>query len=119
MAGRGRGARLKGANFERQLAKILTEKTKFEWSRGLGQTRRGGAEVCDVCSDALPDLHIEAKRQKKCNIKAAMAQALNDIQGTAKTPVVITKDDHGDILVTMQMDAWIDYFNAWAKVNKK
>lgn len=58
MASRGRGARAKGANFERSLAKIITESTSIEARRGLAQTRGGGAEVSDV---EMPKIHIEAK----------------------------------------------------------
>lgn len=111
MASRGKGARLKGANFERQLAKKLTDATNIEFKRGLGQTRRGGAEVADVVCDALPMIHIEAKRQKRCNIKAAMFQAVDDIGATGKIPIVITKDDHQDILVTMKFEDWVAIFN--------
>lgn len=112
MAKRGRGARVKGAAFERKLAKLLTEATKYEFKRGLGQARRGGGEISDVYSDDVPGIHIEAKRQVKCNIKAAMRQALNDIEksGNEKIPIVITKDDREEILVTMNFDDWVSWF---------
>lgn len=106
----GRGARVKGASFERKVASMLTEDTKVKFERGLGQTRRGGEEVSDVFSKDAPKWHFEAKRQIKCNIKAAMQQALNDVKETEKTPIVITKDDHGDILVTMRYEDWINLF---------
>jgi len=113
MATRGRGARLKGSNFERSLAKLLTEKTNKEFKRGLGQTRLGGEEVSDVYSDELPLIHIEAKCQKRCNIKAAIQQATDDTRETGKIPVVITKDDRSEILVTMKINDWLELFNAY------
>lgn len=110
MASRGRSARVKGATFERDLAKYFTDKTKLEAKRGLGQTRFGGAEVSDV---DIPHFHIEAKRQKRCRIKAAMQQAVDDSNVNGKIPVAITKDDRADILCTMRLDDWIKLFNAY------
>lgn len=110
MTSRGRGARIKGAAFERQLAKYFTENTVLDAKRGIGQTRSGGAEVSDV---DMPILHIEAKRHKRCNIKAALRQAIDDANVNGKIPVAITKDDRADILCTMRLDDWIKFFNAY------
>jgi len=114
MATRGRGARAKGANFERALAKIITNGTGIEARRGLAQTRGGGAEVSDV---EMPLVHIEAKRHKRCNIKAAMRQAVNDSEANGKIPVVITKDDRQDILVTMKIDDWLPFLKCYFQEN--
>lgn len=116
MASRGRGARVKGAAFERQLAKYFTDNTKLEAKRGIGQTRSGGAEVSDVDMEII---HIEAKRHKRCNIKAALKQAVNDASVNGKIPVAITKDDREKILCTMHLDDWIDFFNAYVEKIKK
>jgi len=111
MASRGRGARLKGANFEREIANYLSEKTNLEARRGLAQTRGGGAEVGDV---EIAHLQLELKRHKRCNIKAALRQAVNDSAGKNKIPVAITKDDREPILVTMLIDDWVQMFSAFA-----
>lgn len=110
MATRGRSARIKGATFERDLAKYFTDNTKLEAKRGLGQTRFGGAEVSDV---DIPYVHVEAKRQKRCRIKAAMEQAVADATVNGKLPVAITKDDRAEILCTMLLKDWIELFNAY------
>ena len=115
MASRGRGARIKGAAFERHLAKYFTENTSLDAKRGIGQTRCGGAEVSDV---DIPIVHIEAKRHKRCNIKAALKQAIDDAAVNGKIPVAITKDDRADILCTMLLDDWIQLFNAFIKNRK-
>ena len=116
MATRGRSARVKGATFERDLAKYFTDKTVLEAKRGIGQTRSGGTEVSDV---DIPYVHVEAKRQKRCRIKAAMEQAVADANINGKIPVAITKDDRADILCTMKLDEWILLFNAYLdKVHK-
>jgi hypothetical protein len=111
MASRGKSARTKGASFERELAKYFTENTSFIAKRGIGQSRLGGSEVSDV---DMPVLHIEAKRHKRCNIKSALKQAIDDANINKKIPVAITKDDRADILVTMRLDDWIGLFNAYA-----
>ena len=123
MASRGRGARVKGFQFERDIAKIFTDTTGVEFKRGLGQTRGGGADVPDVVPEdnALADrIHIECKRQKVCSIKGAMKQATDDvakrIEQTPETnpmPIVITKDDRKDILVTMQLNDFLLLFKEW------
>lgn len=112
MASIGRSARIKGATFERQLAKYFNENTTLDAKRGIGQTRSGGAEVSDV---DMPILHVEAKRHKRCNIKAALRQAIEDANVNGKIPVAITKDDRADILCTMRLDDWIHLFNAYVK----
>ena len=110
MTTRGRGARIKGAAFERLLAKYFTDNTPLEAKRGIGQTRSGGSEISDV---DMPIIHVEAKRHKRCNIKAALRQAIDDANINGKIPVAITKDDRADILCTMRLDDWIAFFNAY------
>lgn len=114
MASRGRGARNKGAQFEREIAKRLTDLTEgnYEFKRGLGQTRSAATEGADVQCDKLKDIiHIECKRHKRSPIKPALEQAINDC-GDA-IPIVITKDDREPELVTMRMQEWEPMFLAW------
>ena len=111
MASRGRGARQKGANFEREIAKLFSEKLERNFKRGLGQTRGGGAEVADVeiGQDSEDLFHFELKRHKRSDIKAAMRQAVSDIEEglSNKVPVAITKDDYKPIYVTMLLDDFL------------
>lgn len=117
MASRGRGARLKGSNFEREIANLLSAETGIDFQRGIGQSRGGGAEIADVCSDALPTVHFELKRQKRCSIRQAYLQALGDVNKT-KTRIIITKDDREDTLVTMELSEWLVFFKAWLSARK-
>ena len=114
MASRGRGARQKGASFEREIAKVLSA-TGFVFKRGLGQARGGGQEVADVTCDLLPDLHFELKCQQRPNIAGAYEQALRD--APQKTKIVITKADRSPTLVTMELDEWLPLFTQWVKPN--
>lgn len=106
MASIGRGARVKGHQFERDMAKYLSQRTGYKFKRGLGQTRQGGVEVSDVFSPDCPELHFECKRQKKCSIPAAFMQASLDCRKTSKMPIVITKSDRDETLVTMRLQDW-------------
>lgn len=115
MASPGRGARIKGHNFEREIAKMLSEATGSEFERGLGQARHGGSENSDVRSDEFPEFHFECKRHKKCNIKEAVRQAKKDIEDSkeSRIPIIVTKDDREEILVTMTMTDWLKFFQAY------
>ena len=115
MASRGAGARRKGAQFERDLAKLIKEKTSLDAKRGLGQSRSGGEEVSDV---DVHYIHIEAKRHKRCNIKAALRQAISDSSANGKIPIAITKDDRESILCTMLFEDWILFLNSYLETEK-
>lgn len=111
MATRGRSARLKGHNFEREMANRLTSDTGFSFKRGLSQTRGGSEEVADLVCDQLPSLHFECKRGKRCNIKAAYAQAKDAVLD--EMPIIITKEDRQPTFVTMAYEDWIILFKGW------
>jgi len=123
MASRGRGARAKGFQFERDIAKELSDATGFEFKRGLGQTRGGGGEVPDVVPPPFIGelVHIECKRQKSCSVKGAMKQADEDIAkriasaevSITPVPIAITKDDRKDTIVTMKLNDFLPLFKAW------
>ena len=118
MASRGRGARAKGFQFERDIATAFSKATGLTFKRGLGQTRGGGTEVPDVLPPEGPLrslIHIECKRQKVCSIKAAMKQAVDDIGDNTNYPIVITKDDRKDILVTMRLQEFLEIFTLWTQ----
>ena len=116
MASRGAGARRKGAQFERDLAKLIKENTSLDAKRGLGQTRSGGEEVSDI---DVEHIHIEAKRHKRSNIKAALRQAISDSKVNGKIPIAITKDDREPILCTMLFNDWIVFLNAFLDCRKE
>lgn len=102
-------SRDKGARFERTLAKKLTE---------YGYECRRGQQYCGANGDAdvvgLPDIHIEAKAVEKMNIYAWMEQAENDAR-EGERPTVFHKKNNKPILVTMQLDDWIDIYRGWQK----
>lgn len=112
MAKVGKSARLKGHNFEREMANLFTEQTNLEWERSLQQTRTGGTVESDIYTESLKDtLHVECKRHARVSIPAAMQQCTDDAPD--KTHIAITKSDRQPIYVTMKLDDWMKMFKAW------
>ena len=90
--------RKKGATYERYVAHRLAE----VWPRA--------ARGCQFRGDERPDVtgtpfHVEAKHRRTVSIQAAMRQAITDSSGPP--PVVVSRDNHGDDLVTMRLDDWL------------
>lgn len=109
----GKSQRVKGHSFERWVANAL--RSYFPWveaKRGW-QSRGGGKEEPDVVW--LEEFHIECKRGKKTNIKAAMAQAEEDMKHPAVFPVAITRDDRGKAYVTMEFSHWAQVITPYVR----
>lgn len=102
----GKRSRTKGKRFEREVVNRL----RVYWPnvrRGWWQAK-GGAVVPDV--EGSP-YWLEVTHGQQPPIQAKMRQALGYVGlpgGPAyRTPVVISKRDHDDPLVTMRLDDWI------------
>lgn len=98
----GKLSRRKGHAFEREIAAELRE-MGFNAKRGLSQARGGGAEEADVVG--LPGFHLECKRGKKPNPRAALSQAIEDAK-PGETPVAVVRDDRSDAFVVLR---WEDF----------
>lgn len=99
----------KGARFERLLA------SRF---RDEGYDARRTAQYCGNTGDAadvigLPGIHIEAKHQERMRLYEWMAQAKMDAQGTGKFPAVFHKANNCEILVTMELNDWMQIYREW------
>lgn len=96
---RGRRSRTKGRVFERAVAKLL----RAIWPDAKrGFQSRSGRDAPDV--DGTP-FHFECKHGARVNVRAAMRQALAATDG--RPVVVVSREDRGDILVTMRMADWL------------
>lgn len=96
---------MKGANGERELARIL---------RDRGYTiERGG--TCSFGNkpdlEGLPGIHIECKRVERLNLHKAMAQSITDAKKFCDgSPTVFHRQNRGEWLVTMRFEDWIKLY---------
>ncbi len=107
----GRASRLKGHNWEREVANIL--KPIFPDAKRGFQTRGGTSEEPDV--EGTP-FYIECKRMKRCNPIAALRQAEVALyketdEGTIRVddraPLAVCKSDRQKATVTMYLDDFL------------
>lgn len=70
----------------------------------MGQVQSGTLEYCDVENTPW---WIEAKHGKQPSIPAAYKQACDTTDG--RPPLVITRRNREDILVTMKFEDWLDW----------
>ena len=105
-------SREKGARFERELAGRLRE-------YGYADARRT-AQYCGSSGDAsdvvgLPGVHIEAKHCEKMQLYDWVAQAKRDAAagGTGALPAVFHRKNHAEVLVTMELESWMQIYREW------
>lgn len=113
---RGRSARRKGGDGEREAAASLTEVLSRPFRRAVGQSRRG-ADAPDIEPDGWQvggtesAAWVEVKRGS-ATITAAMQQAVKACG--SRLPIVLTRQDRGEWLVTVRLAdltrlwAWLD-----------
>lgn len=101
-------SKAKGARFERSLASRLRE---------YGYDCRRGQQYCGANGDAdvigLPGLHIEAKHQETMRLYEWMSQAKRDSSGTGRLPAVFHKKNNAAILVTMELEDFMNLYREW------
>lgn len=91
----------KGKKGEREFAKML---------QGAGFEARRGQQYCGIeGKDVIgPEgFHFEVKRVNKLNVNKAMKQACEDA-GVAEVPVVASRKDREEWLVTMRLADWLE-----------
>ena len=106
---RGRGSRNKGANGERELAKILREQYGIEAQRG---------KVFYHESDliGIPGIHPEVKRVERLNIHEAVKQAIDEAEKRKDgKPVVFHRRNRGGWLVTLRLE---DFMNIYQEATR-
>lgn len=103
----------KGARFERLLAGIFRD-YGYKNSRRTAQYCGNTGDASDVIG--LPGLHIEAKHQERMQLYDWMAQAKRDAAagGSGKLPAVFHKKNHAEILVTMEINDFMQIYNEYA-----
>lgn len=97
-------SRKKGAEGERELAKILREH---------GYESRRGQQFCGKNGDAdvvgLPGIHIECKRVERLDLNAAMKQAMEDAKNYDR-PCVFHRKNRDFWKVTMTLEDFLEMY---------
>jgi hypothetical protein len=96
----GRGARNKGAQWERDVSAMFVAVGFPEARRGLSQARGGGAEESDVIG--VPGWHIECKCQSRAVLAPAWRQATADAPMTSQVLVAVKRNGYP----SMGLIAW-------------
>ena len=101
-------SRNKGARFERTLASKLRD---YGYDCRRGQQYSGANGDADVVG--LPGIHIEAKAVERMSLYDWMAQAKRDAAGSGKIPAVFHKKNNAEILVTLELDSFMEIYREW------
>lgn len=95
-------SRQKGAEGERELARILR---KRGYNSRRGQQYSGANGDADVVG--IEGVHIEVKRVEKLNIDNAMEQSIRDARAD-EIPIVAHRKNRKGWLVTMRLEDWLE-----------
>lgn len=102
---KGRYSRNKGAQGERELAKILSEQFSLE------EVRRGYVFCNESDVVGLKGIHVECKRVEKLNIEKAMEQAIRESEKRRDgKPTVFHRKNRCEWLVTMRLRDWVNLY---------
>ena len=104
-------SRAKGARFERALASKLREYGYTNARRSAQYCGKTGA-AADLVN--LPGIHVEAKHAERMQLYDWIAQAKRDAKKSGRLPAVFHKKNNAEILVTMELDAWIEIYREYA-----
>lgn len=104
----GRSQRIKGHNFEREVAKDMRD-IFGEAKRGL-QSRNSEDKVADVI---VPYFHIECKAHKKAPIRPALEQAKEDAKDTDNVPLAVLKSNNEPVIIAMYYEDFLDIIKEW------
>jgi Holliday junction resolvase len=96
-------AKVKGDNFERQVAAILGDYLGVDCKRALLSGPRGEGDV-----EGIPTVHIECKRREQTRLGAWYAKEALKTGG--KPLVIIHKRSREPIFVSMEINDWITLF---------
>ena len=112
MASRGRGARNKGATFERALSKKLSSAFGIDVKRTGGTERskivnKGDVNASKYIKTILNDFFWEAKNRESWSIIDWYKKACDDAQGTVLKPVVVATKNQEKDYVFMSLDDFI------------
>lgn len=121
-----RGAKQKGANYERELAGYfnteMREEFDIEAQRAL--LSGGGRSIGGTDVDGVPELHVEAKRVESLSFREAIRQAEKAVsqKRVKDMPVVITRKNHEateDSIVMLRLRDFMPLYKAWLRKRRQ
>jgi hypothetical protein len=111
MASRGRSARQKGHNFERDVAKLFSEWMGINSRRVLLSGIRGEG---DIELNAPFDCHVECKRQEKLSL---LSTYLKEQPKAKNRPfLLIHKSNRSPVFVTMDWQSFKEWSELFARM---
>ena len=102
MAKPGRGARQKGMNAEREVAKILSDYFGEDIKRVLLSGVRGEGDI------ELPGVHIEIKRQEQTLLKKWFAEEKPKAEAKGLPMALIHRKSREPWIVSMMLEDWME-----------
>ena len=88
----------RGASYEREVCKTLSDALGTKVTRVLGQARDGGSDI------DLGPFMIECKRRRKIGVYEWMEQAKVSSASTGQMPVVVCRADGKESLAIFRLD---------------
>lgn len=112
MASPGRGARNKGANYERKIAKRLADKFGIDVKRTGGTERskivnKGDVNASKYNDTILNDFFWELKCRESWSILNWYQKAVDDAQGTTLKPLVVASKNHERDYVFIELEDFL------------
>ncbi|MBU6430450.1 MAG: hypothetical protein KGR26_15645 [Cyanobacteria bacterium REEB65] len=98
----GKMSRQKGKAFERLVARKFRDIYGAGVKRTLLSQARDGEEASDV--EGAGPFGIECKHHRRVNVQAAFKQAQAACKRTGKVPLVVSRDNNGPVLATLELD---------------
>jgi hypothetical protein len=103
----GASQRRKGHNYEREIARQLREifpgaRRGLQYQDGVG---------CPDVAGAGP-FHVECKRGRLPNPRAALAQAEGDA-AEGMIPIAVIRDDRAEAFCVIRWDNFLDFIREW------
>lgn len=94
--------RTKGAAYEREVCKALSQATGKEYKRNIGQARDGGYDI------PFGNFRLECKRRRTLGtIEKWLKQATDSCKTSDEIPAVVARSDAGKSMVFMSFDTFL------------
>jgi hypothetical protein len=123
MAGVGRSARNKGANYERKIASLLSERFKVDVRRTGAQERwkaiKGDVNPAKGEKTILSDFFWELKNRESWSIINWYKKAVEDENLGEQIPIVVATKNQERDYVFLSLEHWLDIIEELEQLRKE